>query len=158
MQAKHKKMRQELNTFELKEYEARREHYPTDLDIRYELAVRQYKAGRFDDAIGEFQSARRNPKRRSSAMDYLGRCFARQGNYDVALSQFQEALNAMPVGDEDAEKHLRYHMMLVAEKAGEEEIYTENLKRLAALDYSYEDVSQRLKRSQGGTSGPHAGR
>ena len=155
-QATRQKMLQELNAFELKEYQARREHYPTDLDIRYELAVRLYQAGRFDDAIKEFQTARRNPKKRFRAMDYLGRCFARQGAYDLALTQFQEALTAMAVGDEEAEKDLRYHMMVVAKKAGEEKIYADNLKRLAALDYSYKDVAERLKKLQGSKSQPNA--
>jgi len=149
LQAQLKKMQRELNTFELREYRERRERYPTDLDVRYELAVRLYKAGKFDDAIAEFQAARRNPKRRFSSLDYLGRAFARQGNYDVALAQFREALTVMAVGDDDAEKHLRYNLMVVAEKAGDQETYNENLKRLAALDYSYRDVSQRLRKQQG---------
>lgn len=137
--------------FELKEYGERAQNYPTDLKLKFELAKRQYQAGQVDDAIGNFQEATREPKSRSQAHLYLGRCFVKKEWMDEAMSTLEKGLELHADPDDAVGKELRYDLMCIkmaiAKDKGELEL-AQSAQVLASellqTDINYKDIRAKM--------------
>jgi len=146
LKAAHKRAKQELLDFELEEYRQRVQRYPTDLTWRFQYGRRLLSAGQYQQAVAELQRARQDPKHRPQALQLLGRAFFYLGSAELALSHLQEALQALPAGADDWRIAIHYELMRVAEHVGDEPLYAQNLNAVAALDFGYRDVAQRMQR------------
>lgn len=135
-----KKERQDLLISECK---ARVEKYPTDLQLRFELGVQCFNAGRVSEAIQEFQKAQNSPHKRIQAMGYLGQCFAKRGMNDLAARTLQNAIKEKQALDEE-KKDLIYALGLVLEKMGKKEESIDQLKLIYEADIGYKDVAERV--------------
>ena len=129
--------------FQLEETRKRAERYPTDLQIKFELGQLYFQAGRFNEAMAEFQKAQNNPQRRLQAMAYLGQCFAAKGMNDMAARRIQEALKEKP-GFDDEKKELIYLLGCVLEKMGKKEEAIEQFKQIYEADIGYKDVAAKV--------------
>lgn len=136
-------LKQEKATFQLEECRRRAERYPTDLQIKFELGQLYFAAGKFNEAMGEFQKAQANPQRRLQAMAYLGQCFAAKGMNDMAARRIQEALKEKP-GFDDEKKDLIYMLGSVLEKMGKKEEAIEQFKQIYEVDIGYKDVAAKV--------------
>ena len=134
---------QKLLAFELDEYTERAANYPTNLVITYELGRRQFLAGNYDDAVGSFQKAQRDPKRHLQALNYLGQTFAKKGWLQEAADTYKRALE----GDltEARARDIRYSYGDVLEKMGKLEAARDEFSEVAQIDFSYRDVRDRLE-------------
>lgn len=130
--------------FELNAYKERVARYPTDPRIKFEYAVRNFRAGRFDEAIPLFQAARGDPKNRIACGMYLGRCFFRTGYHSQAVSTLQECLGEYDSADDDMGKTIRYWLGRSQESAGDASAARQTLGDLLQVDYNYLDVRARL--------------
>lgn len=137
--------------FELKEYTERAQNYPTDLKLKFELGKRQFQAGQFDDAIGNFQEATREPKNRSAAHMYLGRCFVKKEWMDEAMSTLEKGLELHADPDNVVGKELRYDLMTVKLTVAKEKQDAELAKSAQELasdllqtDINYKDIRQKM--------------
>jgi len=134
---------QEQLAFELQEFAERAANYPTDMAIKYELGRRQFLAGRYDEAIGALQQARRDPRRGLQALNYLGQAFAAKGLTREAAETFQRALQSeMP---EPREKELRYSLGEILLKLERYEQAREQFSHVAQMDYNFKEVRARLE-------------
>jgi tetratricopeptide (TPR) repeat protein len=133
----------ERQAFQLEECKSRAERYPTDLQIRFELGELYFKAGKINEALGEFQKAQANPNRRIQAMAYLGQCFARKGLNDMAARRLQEAIKEK-VAFDDEKKELLYQLGSVLEKMGKMDEAIEQFKQIYEADIGYKDVSAKV--------------
>ena len=138
--------------FELKEFGERAQNYPTDLKLKFELAKRQFQAGQFEDAIGNFQEATREPKSRSQAHLYLGRCFVKKSWMDEAMSTVEKGLEQHPDPDDTVGKELRYDLMSIKFEIAKEKRDLELAKASQALasellqtDINYKDIRDRME-------------
>lgn len=141
--------------YQLAECRARAERYPTDLQIRFDLGVLYFQAGKITEALAEFQKAQNYPARRLQAMGYLAQCFARRGMNDLAARKLQEALKEK-VGFDDERKELLYALGSVFEKMGKKEEAIEQFKAIYEEDIGYKDVAAKVDAyyaGQGGASG-----
>ncbi len=129
--------------FQIDECRRRAEKYPTDLQIRHEMGVLYYNAGKFSEAIQEFQKAQTNPQRRLSAIMYLGRCFARRGMNDMAARKIQDALKEKP-GFDDERKEMLYELGCILEKMGKADDAIEQFKQIYEADIGYKDVAAKV--------------
>ncbi len=145
-EAKIKEARIAQLRFELKAYKERSERYPTDLRIRFELGVRRFSAGQFDDAIPLLQSARTDPKNRVSCGMYLGRCFLRKGYFDQAIPALEDALAGSDAADEELVKTTRYWLARAQEGSGDRQSAQKTYGNILQADYNYRDVRARLDR------------
>lgn len=139
---------------ELAEFTERASNYPTDLSLKFEVARRQFLAGKYDDAIANFQQAARDPRKHLASLSYLGQAFARKSWYREAAETFEKALQIdLP---EDRAKELRYNLGDVLEKVGDVEkepsakaaAYkraNDEFSQVAQIDFNYKDVRQRLE-------------
>ena len=130
--------------FELGAFKERVERYPTDNRIRFEYAVRNFEAGRFDEAIPLFQAARNDPKNRAACGMYLGRCFYRKGYHNQAVSALQTALEEHKFADDDLAKEMLYWLGRAQEADGEPSAARDAFGKILQLDYNYRDVRARM--------------
>jgi tetratricopeptide (TPR) repeat protein len=130
--------------FELSVFKERVTKYPTDLRTKFEFAVRNFRAGRFDDAIPLFQSARNDPKNRAACGMYLGRCFYKKGYHSQATSTLEETIREYEFSDDDLAKTTRYWLGRSQEAGGDRKAAIDTYGELLKLDYNYLDVRARL--------------
>jgi tetratricopeptide (TPR) repeat protein len=133
-----------LNEFELREFQRRVERMPTDLNLRVELGIRLTRAGQFDQAITELQKARSAPGRKADALIWIGHSFRAKKNPRMAKRHYEEALEAVGAADPDVLKELRYLLGRVSEDMGDKPTAVQHYEEVAAIDYGYRDVAQRL--------------
>jgi len=125
-------------------YKERVEMYPTDNRIKFEYAVRLFRAGHFDDAIPFFQTARADPKNRSNCAMYLGRCFFRKAYYSQTITTLQTELASYQFADDDLAKSMHYWLGRAQEASGEVAAARETYGKILQMEYNYKDVRAKL--------------
>jgi tetratricopeptide (TPR) repeat protein len=145
--AKLEQVQAMLADYELKEFRRRVEHRPQDLGLRIQLGTRLAKAGRHDEAIGEFQQVRNAtaPAVKVQALYQLGLCFEAKGLPKLAERNYQEALKLVEPDDRTLFNALHYRLGRAAEAQGDPRAAEEHYNEVAANDYGYEDVARRLE-------------
>ncbi len=147
----------ELKKFELEHYLVCVQNYPTDLQVKYEYAVRLLQDKRYDEAIPLLQEAQKDPRRTISAMNKIGLCFFFKGWLADAIDIFAQAIDAYEIKDDDVAKELRYNLGRAHEEQGDAEKALEIYRKLAQVDFGYKDVSQRVDRLRQKGIQPDAG-
>jgi tetratricopeptide (TPR) repeat protein len=132
--------------YEVEAFRRRVGLHPEDAGLHFQLGVILQRIGSYDDAIAEFQQARGGAAQKIPASFQLGLCFEANSAWKLADRTYKEALKALE--DEDKENFLRLHYRLgrVAESLGNNEAAEEHYNEVAAIDYTYEDVAERLRR------------
>ena len=135
----------QLNDFELEHYRLCTINYPTDLDFKYEYALRLSRNGKFDEAIPLFQEAQRNPRRRIAAMNQTGLCFFRKGWHTDAIDIYKNAIKIYPINDDSIGKELRYNLARAYEESNDKTSALEIYRKIAQVDFAYRDVSNHVE-------------
>ncbi len=138
------KIQAEKTEYQVTECQKRVEKYPTDLAIRFEMGVLYFQAGKFSEAIAEFQKAQGSPHKRLAAMSYLAQCFARRKMFDLAARTLQNAIKEKVVFD-DEKKDLIYQLGAVLESMGKKDEAIEQFKQIYEMDAAYKDVSAKVE-------------
>ena len=150
-----KKVRLDRNRFGVQSFEKRVQAHPTDTGLHfelgkycYELAVldRAQAGALIDRAITEFQMTVKDPKRKIDSHDYLGNAFRAKKMYDMAVTQFQKALETgvSPSGKQGL--RILYNMGRTYEDEGKTAEAVDTYKKILGVDYSYRDTSQRVEK------------
>lgn len=137
------RLQEEKSGFALQELKSRVDRYPTDLQLRFDLGLMYFNAGKIGEAIQELQKAEANPNRRVQAMGLLGQCFGRRGMNDLAVRKLQNALKEKPSFD-DEKKELTYALGCVLENMGKAEEAIEQFKQIYEVDIGYKDVAAKV--------------
>ncbi len=153
-QEQAKRMRAELNRQELDVFRKRVDRYPTNTHWKFELGLRLKLSGNFNEAIKLLQDARSDPKHRGIVLLELGECFQQIKQYRLAKQHYAQAVEAMPEKEVENRKKALYRAGALAMGLAEADKGTMNeaelndaekyLTQLAALDFGYKDVSDRL--------------
>ena len=138
----------EINTRELALYRSKSDRFPTDTSARFEMAVRIYRAGQYQEAIEEFQKVRNDPKHRIRVLMYLGFCFTNRNNWKLAQKNLEEALPNLGPAEESFRKDVMYRLAVGYSQNGEVPRAIELGCELANLDYSYRDISTLIEKWQ----------
>jgi tetratricopeptide (TPR) repeat protein len=134
-----------LKDYELKEYGRRARLNPQDPGIQLLLGTHLARAGKHQEAIAAFQQARNSPEHRVSALHQAGQSFEATGVLKLAERNYQDALKAADPSDLNLVNALHYRLGRVAEAQGHTQAAEEHYNEVAANDYSYLDVADRLK-------------
>ena len=134
----------ERDAFMLENCRERADRYPTMLEFRFELGVRLFRVGDINEAIQTFQRAQNSPAHKLRALCYLGQCFMQRGMYDMALSQFEKALEGTSTFN-DQKKELVYLLASVHESQGREEEAAALYKSIYEVDIGYRDVAKKVE-------------
>jgi len=137
--------------FELQEYTDRCKNYPTDMGLRYELGRRLFAAQRYDDAIGAFQQAKADPKRRAMSHEFLGRCYIQKDYLDEAVDTLAQGIESHKIPDDRLAKDLRYLKMEAHIKLARKNKDPEHAKQAQQIassifqaDINFLDIKQRM--------------
>jgi tetratricopeptide (TPR) repeat protein len=137
-----------LNKYEVQAYRRRVKLHPEDSKLHYELGVILARIGQHDEAIAEFQQARAstNPTLKLQAIYQAGLSFEANNALKLADRNYREALKALEPEDKEHFNALHYRLGRVAEALGNNEAAEEHYNEVAANDYTYLDVAERLRR------------
>jgi len=135
-----------LSDYELKEFRRRVALSPEDTNLHYQLGLALAKAGQHDEAIAEFQQARSSPTLKVQAMFQAGLSFEANSAWKLADRSYRDALKALESDDVANFNSLHYRLGRVAEALGNNEAAEEHYNEVAANDYAYLDVAQRLRK------------
>ena len=131
--------------YQLERAEERVKNYPNDTQLRYDLACLLWTAGEVDRALEQFQIARKNPQRRLTSAVYIGMCFAKKGQTDMAVEQFEGAIAEMPVMDKEKLNAL-YQLGVLCDEIGNAEKALDCFKQIYQTDINYLDVAERMQK------------
>lgn len=137
-------LRTELNKRELEIFTARCERYPNDYGLKFELGLRLKRAGKFSEAIKEFQQARNEQRKTAAANLETGECFQQIKQYKLARQAYQEAIRTSGMWDAEIKKLALYRAGWLCKGLKEYDQAEEHLSELAGLDFAYKDVSKLL--------------
>ncbi|MEN6458634.1 MAG: tetratricopeptide repeat protein [Thermoguttaceae bacterium] len=142
---------------ELEVYQGRVARYPNELTFKYELGRRYLKAGQYAEAIRELQTAQNDPRRKGVCLLVLGQCFEQIKQYPLAKAHYESALVELPERDADNRKRTLYLAGRLTLHIRDLDAAEKHLTTLAALDFTYKDVSKLLdklaKLRDNGTTG-----
>ena len=145
LKAKRQEIVVQRDAFEFGIFAERQQQYPTDMGIRYELGIRQYRKGQLDEAIVSFQQATRDPKRHILALNALGKCFLAKGLPQEAQNQFETAIQQYEITGDPLAKELRYNLATTFEIQGKLPQAIEWYSGIVQQDYQYRDAAKRLE-------------
>ncbi|MFA6292293.1 MAG: tetratricopeptide repeat protein [Victivallales bacterium] len=138
----------QMNSYKLDRSIERVNNYPNDLQLRYELAVIYFELGDFENALGQFQLSQKNPQRRLSSIVYLGQCFHKKKQHDIAIEEYTKAISEMLTMDRQKMDAL-YFLGLSYEETGNIEKAVECFKQIYRANVKFRDVSDRMDRLAG---------
>ncbi|NOZ40985.1 MAG: hypothetical protein GXP24_12290 [Planctomycetes bacterium] len=141
------RFRIQANQVELETYAARAERDPKNSRLKYELGLRLKRAGKVKEAISALQGARTDSKRGMDVLVELGECFQHIEQYKLALSHYEQAIEALSGLNESESEIYRkalYRAGVLATGMQEIDRAERHLSTLAALDFGYRDVADRL--------------
>ena len=137
--------RQANYDYRMERFHERIRLYPNDLQIRFEYAELLWEGGAVDDALEQFQIAQRNPQHRLISIVYLGRCFAAKNQFDMAIEQFNRALEDMPTMNADKMETL-YYLGITYDSMGRKKDALDCFKQIYAVDIKYKDIAERINK------------
>lgn len=129
---------------------SRIERYPKDLRLKFELAQRYKRVGKFAKAIPLFQQASADTRIKEDVLVGLGECFIKDKKLDLGRRQFEKAIETINAQDKpDLYKNAHYWLARLYEKGGKTAKAENHYTEILGLDYEYKDVLQRMEAIQG---------
>lgn len=125
-------------------FEKRVERYPNNLEFKFKLGQRYQQAGRYNDAIKQFQLSRTDPRRKGVCMLCLGQCFQKIKQNRLAKDHYESAIQEIPDRDAENKKTALYLAGKISMHLDDLDTAETHLTTLAGLDFTYRDVSTLL--------------
>jgi tetratricopeptide (TPR) repeat protein len=148
-QVKLDELTQMLDKYEVQAFRRRVKLHPEDSRLHYELGVILARTGAHDEAIPALQQAARLgtiPAVKIQALLQMGMSFEANGAPKLAERNYKEGIKLLEPEDKDNQLALNYRLGRVAETLGNREAAEEHYNEVAAIDYTYLDVAERLRR------------
>ncbi len=142
-------LEEESRSLRLAETQRLVQRYPNDLMYRFDYAVLLMNSGQIQEAVEQFQKAVGQPQKRVASLNYLGQCFQELGLHDLAVEQFSKAIAETPSMD-NLKKDLIYNLGTAYEAMGEADKALAEFKKIAAVDYGFRDVREKITRKPAG--------
>jgi tetratricopeptide (TPR) repeat protein len=139
-----RRMASRANQAELEVYEARAARNPGNTLLQYELGLRCKRAGKFKEAIQAFQAARDDARNKAAVQLQLGESFQHIRQFTLALSSYEAAAEAADHMQLETQKLALYRAGVLAADLKDLDRAEKHLTRLAAIDFGYRDVADRL--------------
>ncbi|MCZ6445173.1 MAG: hypothetical protein O6758_03200 [Planctomycetota bacterium] len=127
-------------------FEQRQRFYPTDLRLKFQLAVRYFRARRVDEAIPLFQESRSDGRVRAESRLYLGRCFCHKAFYAQAAEILQRGVDELEGRSDGVAFDLNYWLARALEADGATDEAMRVYGYVIQLDYNFRDARQRLEK------------
>jgi tetratricopeptide (TPR) repeat protein len=139
-----RRMAAQANQAELEVYAARASRNPGNSLLQYELGLRCKRAGKFKEAIQAFQAARDDTRHKALVQLHLGESFQYIKQFKLALSSYEASVQSAGDSDSETKKLALYRAGALAAELNDRERAEKHLTQLAAIDFGYRDVADRL--------------
>jgi TolA-binding protein len=146
----YEEFKKEQLEFELNEYTLWADNYPTDLTLRYLMALRLFALKRYNDAIPVFQQARQDPKVKTDASIALGQSFLEAGYVDEAIETLQAVIDEYQLKGDDKSKLMYYWQGRALQQKGNTDLAIKRYSQVAQWEFTYKDVQTRIKELRNG--------
>jgi tetratricopeptide (TPR) repeat protein len=143
-QARLAQLREKLDAYEISEFKRRIEAQPADMHLRLQFGTRLARSAHWDAAIAELQQAKSNTATRVQALYQLGLAFEAKNLAKLAERSYQDALKSLDDDDHALFNELHYLLGRLAESQGNMKSAEEHYNEVAANDFGYRDVADRL--------------
>lgn len=117
--------------------------YPNDLSLRYQYGYTLFARDMLDKAIAEFQLAVKDPIKKTDALNMLGLSFKKKGMFDMAVAQFEKALEKLTALD-DRKKDVLYNLGTVYEEMGKYKEALDEFKKIYEVDINFRDIAAKV--------------
>ena len=148
LKKRRSKLSKEINAREIAIFRMRADRFPNEVQHRLELGIRLLKADLTEEAIAELQQAKRDEKLKWKAGLYLGISFKKRNTWRLAQRNFEEALGALPPGEDGGKKELLYHLALGSAENGDLPRALDLGHELANMDYGFKSIGKLLEEWQ----------
>ena len=142
-QAAVARARSALNQLRVGEARRRVERNPSDLAARFDLGNGLLGVGDVDAAIAELQQAVKDPRKKNEALFALGRAFQQKNLPELALGQFDKALQA--AGSGVLAKEALYEMGAISLTLGKRDDALRHFTRILEQDIGFRDVAKKVE-------------
>jgi tetratricopeptide (TPR) repeat protein len=139
-----RRMVAQANQAELEVFAARSARNPGNTVLQYELGLRCKRVGKYREAIQAFQAARDDARNRAMVQLHLGESFQHIRQFPLALSSYEAAIEAADQMQLETQKMALYRAGVLAADLKDLARAEKHLTRLAAIDFGYRDVADRL--------------
>ena len=143
--AKLATLRSKLVDFEINELKHRVSLRSSEASLRLELGKALMRAKRVDEAIAELQQVRNDEDHRVEALVAIGAAFEAKSLPKLAQRSYQDALKGVEADDLNTILAIHYSLGKVAEALNDRSAAEEHYGEVAAIDYTYQDVAERLR-------------
>ena len=140
------KLRAKLYDYELNEARRKVNAEPESLKLRLLYGMKLAEGSKHDEAIAEFQQVRNDQLLRVQALLQMGLSFYATNIIKLAERTFLDALRVAEESDTSVRNELNYNLGRIAEDQGNKSVAEEYYNEVAAQDYTYRDVAQRLRK------------
>jgi len=134
--------REALGQMRTDESRRRLERNPSDTSARFQLGQSLLETGAVDEAIAELQHAVKDPRKKGEALFLLGRAFQQKDLAELALGQFQKALES--AGSGVLAKEALYEMGGICAQIGKRDEAMKHFTRILEQDIGFRDVAQKV--------------
>ncbi len=124
----------------------RMEKFPNDLQLHYEQGMLFFDAGRYQEAIPEFEISSKVSQRKELSMTYIGRSYTGLGEFDKAVEIFKDLLKDMTFMDTQKMRTL-YYLGCTYEQMKDEAAAQDCFKQIYESNANYMDVAKKYKPS-----------
>jgi tetratricopeptide (TPR) repeat protein len=138
------RLRAEQLKHEIDIYSARATRYPENVNWKHELAIRLKSSGNYPEAIKQFQQVLQDARRKGAVALELGECFQKIRQYQLAMRNYQTAVDSLTDRDQDLRKRALYRAGVLAAGLDDPDSARKYLSLLAEMDFGYRDVAERL--------------
>ena len=138
------RMEAQANQSELEIYAARTAREPGNVALQFEFGLRLKRAKKYREAIQAFQAARDDSRRKAMVHIHLGECFQHIQQFKLAAGSYETAVQASEELDQQTKKLALYRAGVLATELKDRERAEKHLTELAAIDFGYRDVADRL--------------
>lgn len=142
--SKLERLLSEQNEFLLGEYARRVAAHPTDFKLKFDFGEILLRNGRYDEAIGQFQNARKDPKFAVQSHHRIGKAFHAKKLYDLAIRELTNSLAGITDRDTSLWKTVQYDLAESQEAKGEKPKALELFEEIMSVDINFRDVSRRV--------------
>lgn len=139
------KLIRDKNAVEIREYDLQVKDQPTDYSLRYKLGIALYQGGRFDEAISNFQHSIKDPKIKAKAYIYMGQAFTKKKEYDLAVEQFNSALESVST-KEKRYLEVLYYLGIAYESGQQHQKAIDTFTNIYKADIGFRDVKDRIQK------------
>jgi len=147
-QEKVKEFAKKLIDYRIQEFERRVKARPTDLGLAYQLGRFFYDAKKYRESVAQLQKAKKDMKVQIDCELMLGRCFLELESFDLAVRTLINLLKNTDTLGEEKKMEALYWTGHTYFRKGEKDKAKDTWMDLQAIDFSYKDVDDLIKKCE----------